>query len=52
MAGLVTTRDLITHAGLIVREFGPRCYAFCVWRTLFARHPVTFLECVALTCPR
>jgi hypothetical protein len=46
MVGTVTTRHLLTHAGLIVHEFGPRCFARCVWRTMTAHHPVTFLECL------
>ena len=47
MAGYVTTRDLLLHPAVIVREFGTRCFARCVWRTLTAGRTVTFLECVA-----
>jgi len=47
MAGFITTRNLLTHAALIVREFGPRCYAHCVWRALTAHRTVTFLELVS-----
>jgi hypothetical protein len=47
MAGYVTTRDLVLNSAVIVREFGPRCFARCVWRTLTASRIVTFLECVA-----
>ena len=51
MCGLVRTRDVVFHAGLIFREFGPRCLACCLWRTMTAGHAVTFLECVAASCP-
>jgi hypothetical protein len=47
MSGFVTTRDLMLHSLTIVRQFGPRCFARCVWRTLTAQQTVTFLECVA-----
>ncbi len=46
MVGVVTTRHLLTHPRTIIHEFGPRCYARCVWRTLTAHRVVTFLECV------
>jgi hypothetical protein len=46
MVGLITSRDLVTHSALIVREFGARCYVRCVWRALIARRAVTFLECI------
>lgn len=51
MRGLIQTRDVIEHASLIVHEFGLRCLLYCFWRTLTAGHAVTFLECVAATCP-
>ena len=47
MVGVVTTRHLLTHCALIVREFGALCLFRCFWRMLTARHAVTFLECVA-----
>jgi hypothetical protein len=49
MVGVVTTRHLFTQSRLIVREFGTRCFLRCVWRTLTARHDVTFLECIERT---
>ena len=45
MVGVVTTRHLLTHSALIVHEFGALCLCRCLWRTLTADHPVTFLEC-------
>ena len=51
MKGYIQTRDVLEHAGLIVREFGPRCLVFCLWRAIAAGRPITFLECVAATCP-
>lgn len=49
MVGVVTTRHLLTHSRMIVREFGARCYLRCVWRTLTAHdRTVTFLECIAM----
>jgi len=30
MRGLVTNREVITNARLIVREFGPRCFLRCL----------------------
>ena len=46
MVGVVTTRHLLTHSVVIVREFGALCLLRCFWRTLVADHQVTFLECV------
>jgi hypothetical protein len=46
MVGVVSTRHLITHPRAIVHEFGMGCYLRCVWRTVAAHRPVTFLECV------
>ena len=46
MVGVITTRHLVTHSGLIVQEFGARCFLRCLWRSLTASRPVTFLECV------
>jgi hypothetical protein len=45
MEGVVQTRDLFTQSPVIVREFGIACLARCLWRALFCRHTVTFLEC-------
>jgi len=44
MTGVVTTRHLLRHAVLIVRQFGLRTYLSCCYRVV--RHPrrtVTFL---------
>jgi hypothetical protein len=48
MTGFITTRHLITHSPTILHEFGPRCYARCIWRTITSHRPVTFLECISL----
>jgi hypothetical protein len=48
MVGIVTTRHLLFHPALIVREFGARCYLRCVWRTLTINRSVTFLECLSV----
>jgi hypothetical protein len=45
MAGFVTTRHLFTCSTIIVREFGIRCFARCLWRAATAGRTVTFLEC-------
>jgi hypothetical protein len=42
----------MSHSRTIVHEFGFRCYLRCIWRTMTADHPVTFLECAAVTGPR
>lgn len=46
MRGCVTTRHLITHAGLIMREFGLKTYLRCLYRCLHSPGEVTFLECI------
>jgi hypothetical protein len=46
MEGLITTRHLLTHSTVIVREFGVRCYLRCLGRTMFGGRKVTFLECI------
>ncbi len=46
MDGFITTRHLFMHPALIVREFGVRCFARCIWRTLTAQRATTFLECL------
>ncbi len=45
MVGVVTTRHLLTHSGVIVHEFGARCLLRCLWCVLTRRDGVTFLEC-------
>jgi hypothetical protein len=49
MVGVVTTRHLLIHSAVIIREFGALCLFRCFWRTLTADRAVTFLECVATT---
>jgi hypothetical protein len=46
MVGFITTRSLLTHPSLIVREFGMQCFVRCIWRTLTLDRNVTFLECI------
>lgn len=46
MSGVVRTRDLFLHSPLIVREFGVRCLARAIWRTVVLHRIVTFLECI------
>ena len=43
IVGAITTADVLTHAGLIWREFGPRCFLRCA-RALFRTRPTTFLD--------
>jgi hypothetical protein len=47
MVGVIRTRHLLTHAAIIIREFGARCFLRCLWRTMTEDRAVTFLECVA-----
>jgi hypothetical protein len=46
MVGVISTRHLVTHPRAIVHEFGMGCYLRCIWRTVAAHRPVTFLECM------
>jgi hypothetical protein len=41
--GVITTGDVLTHAGLIWREFGARCLLRCAM-AIFRTKPTTFLE--------
>jgi hypothetical protein len=43
MKGVITTRDVVTHIGLIWREFGTSCFLRCLGSLLSSR-PTTFLE--------
>jgi hypothetical protein len=45
MRGVITTRHLVLHGALVIREFGLRCYLRCWVRTLTRSAPCTFLEC-------
>jgi hypothetical protein len=44
--GVVSTRHVIRHAGLIAREFGPLAFLRCCLAIVFRRR-TTFLGCVA-----
>jgi hypothetical protein len=46
MQGLVTTKDLFSHGGLIISEYGPRVFLRCVTACLCFWKTATFLECV------
>ena len=37
MRGVITGRDVVTHLGLIYREFGTGCVARCLWVLLSRR---------------
>lgn len=43
--GLITTRDVLRHTALIVREFGPATYFRCCL-AIILRHHTTFLNCI------
>ena len=43
--GVITTRDVLRHGGLIVREFGPWAYLKCCV-AIVLRKQTTFLNCV------
>jgi len=43
MKGVITIRDVVTHIGLIWREFGLKCFLRCLGSLLSSR-PTTFLE--------
>ena len=43
MRGVITGREVVTHLGLIYREFGPCCVARCLWVLLSGKR-TTFLE--------
>ena len=47
MHGVITSRDVVAHLGLIWREFGAACALRCLAAVLRGR-PTTFLD-VALT---
>lgn len=50
MRGVINSRDVLTHLGVIWREFGFRCAARCAWASMRSR-PTTFLD-LALKQPR
>lgn len=45
ICGVITTRDVLLHTRVIVREFGPRAYLRCCVAVLLRRR-TTFLDCV------
>ncbi|HEX9574849.1 MAG TPA: hypothetical protein VF994_12185 [Myxococcales bacterium] len=45
ISGVITTRHVIRHAAIIVREFGAAAYLRCCL-VILRRRRATFLECV------
>ncbi len=45
ICGVITTRDVLRHSAIIVREFGPVAYFRCCVAILLRRR-TTFLNCV------
>jgi hypothetical protein len=45
ISGLITTKDVLRHSGIIVREFGAVAYFRCCVAIL-RRRRTTFLNCV------
>jgi hypothetical protein len=43
MNGSITSRDVLRHTLVILREFGPMCYLRCIKAVLLRRH-TTFLN--------
>ena len=43
--GLITSKHVLRHAPLILREFGAAAFLRCC-RVIVGRHPTTFLECI------
>jgi hypothetical protein len=46
MRGFITTKDLLLHAGVILKAFGLRVYLRCIARVLCGHGKATFLEFV------
>jgi hypothetical protein len=46
MRGIITSRDVVQHVGIIYREFGFRCLARCLWVLATGRR-TTFLDVVS-----
>ena len=44
ICGVITTKDILRHGGIIVREFGAAAYFRCV--AILRRRHTTFLDCV------
>jgi hypothetical protein len=45
IAGVITTKDVLRHSAIIVREFGAAAYLRCCVAILLRRR-TTFLNCV------
>jgi len=45
ISGVITSKDVLRHSGLIFREFGPVAYLRCCMAILL-RKRTTFLNCV------
>jgi hypothetical protein len=45
MCGVITTRDVLRHSAIIVREFGAAAYLRCCLAIVLRRR-TTFLNCV------
>jgi hypothetical protein len=45
ICGAITTRDVLRHSAIIVREFGPAAYLRCCIAILLGKR-TTFLNCV------
>jgi hypothetical protein len=45
ICGVITTKDVLRHSAVIVREFGPGAYLRCCLAILLRRR-TTFLDCV------
>ena len=45
ICGVITTRDVLRHSAIIMREFGPGAYLRCCLAILLRRR-TTFLNCV------
>ena len=43
MRGVITSRDVVLHLGLVWREFGPLCAARCLWACVRGSR-TTFLD--------
>jgi hypothetical protein len=48
ICGAITTKDVLRHGGIIVREFGVAVYVRCCVAILLRRR-TTFLRCVFCT---
>lgn len=45
ISGAITTKDVLRHGGIIVREFGAVAYLRCCV-AIICRRRTTFLDCV------